>query len=111
MRLKFSNKTFLVSVFYECEGVKASQNETSNFVALAARRPDTDAVRTVCSQVGHENVSPAVRENRRAPSIYACSCRSALEREHSKSKCRLLGVTVTCVVYNLLACEATSCQV
>ena len=42
--------------------MKASQNETSNFVALAVHRPDTDAVNT---SIGHENVSAAVQENGR----------------------------------------------
>ena len=33
-----------------------------------------------------------------------------LELEQSKHRCRLLSVTVTCVVYNHLACETMSCR-
>lgn len=46
--------------------MKASQNETSNFVASAAHRPDTDAVNT---SIGLENVLAAVQENGRRASV------------------------------------------
>lgn len=68
--------------------MKASQNETSNFVALAAHRPGTDAVNTgqgmrrcrqLCRKMGAEHV---------------CLFMSVgLEHEQSKHKCRLLGLT------------------
>ena len=54
--------------------MKASQTETSSFVALAAHRPDTDAVNT---SIGHENMSPAVQENGRRASVLVHVDRSA----------------------------------